>query len=764
MKQLKYLATFLFFISIPSLSLSQDCGCDHILSGNNSGVNIINASDFDYSPGDVFCINGGSYSAFRLFDFIGTKDNPIIIKNCDGQAQFTSPTYTALSFRNSKYVHLTGTGDDNHQYGIQILSTKSGTSGVAVAALSSDFEIDHLEITNTGFAGIIAKTDPKCDDPSTLRENFIMEDLIIHDNYIHETGGEGMYLGATFGYATSSLECDGVQKFAHLIRGLRVYDNIIENTGWDGLQVSLAAEDAKVYDNFIDGYGAERVNNQNFGLAVAGSQIEVYNNQILQKTEFHGPDVNPLLQRGISIIDAITGSKFYNNIIYNSSGNGIWMHIRMATASLGDVNEAYYFVNNTIIEPGGSGIFYNTSLPGGGGSRPEINNRFYNNLVVDPGNNYENSGFWKTADEAFIDFNVKSQRDQSTKSNNYFTRTISEVNFVNAGANNFDLLEGSPAINTGIDVSDLNINIDFNSNPRPVGPAYDIGAFEYGTSSGTNVSPNADAGGNKSGFINESIQLDGSNSSDADGNIVSYLWEQTAGNTVAITNSDQGIASFISNEVGIYKFRLTITDNGGLIDSDEVDISITEESNQLPVADAGADATSLAGVNVQLNGSASNDPDGQIVTYLWEQIAGETIPIISSDLAIATIEEPIAGVYTFRLTVTDDQGALDSDEVTYTISENVTSLGDSFNDQMFKVFPNPSNGKFAVLINSGFSEKISISIYSILGRLIHKREESVAAGENNINFDIHNLNLKGNYLLSVQSEGLGDMRKMIFVN
>ena len=68
---------------------------------------------------------------------------------------------SAIQFRESKYIHVTGTGDSNHEYGLKIIYSKSGTSGISLSSLSSDFEIDHMDISNTGFAGIIAKTDRK---------------------------------------------------------------------------------------------------------------------------------------------------------------------------------------------------------------------------------------------------------------------------------------------------------------------------------------------------------------------------------------------------------------------------------------------------------------------------------------------------------------------------------------------------------------------------------------------------------------------------
>ncbi|MGD1960728.1 MAG: PKD domain-containing protein [Fulvivirga sp.] len=658
---LRHALVFCLMTSLTKL-YSQNCNCDHVINASNSVLNIIEASDFDYEPGDVFCITGGTYSAFRFNNFIGSESEPLIFKNCNGQVELSSPTYTAIQFRESKYIQVTGTGDSNHEYGLKIIYSKSGTSGISLSSLSSDFEIDHMDISNTGFAGIIAKTDPSCGDTDTWRENFLMENIIIHDNYIHETEGEGMYIGGTFGFENSSRICDGIPRFAHLVSGLKVYNNIIENTGWDGLQVSLAQNNSEVFNNIINGYGTRKEGNQNYGIALgAGSRLRVYNNIVLQN-----PSNVTRLQRGISIIDALTGSMYFNNVVERPGGDGIWMHIRMSTAAIGDVNESYYFVNNTIIEPGGSGIFYNTSIPQGGGPRANIKNGFYNNLIVNPGNNYENSGFWKTADEAFIDFNERSQRDASDKVANYFTRDLPSVRFVDVGTDNYNILTGSPVIDSGIDVSDIGIGFDLNSGVRPTGLAYDIGAFEYLS---TNISPIANAGPDINTIVNTDLQLNGTASSDPDGTLTSYLWTKQSGPEITINNPEQAIANINPANPGTYVFRLTVTDDQGGTSFDLMTVIAAPLPNEIPIANAGPDINTIVNTDLQLNGTASSDPDGTLISFLWTKQSGPEITINDPKQAIANINPVNPGTYIFRITVTDNQGGTSFDLMTVTVTQ-----------------------------------------------------------------------------------------------
>ncbi len=101
--------------------------------------------------------------------------------------------------------------------------------------------------------------------------------------------------------------------------------------------------------------------------------------------------------------------------------------------------------------------------------------------------------------------------------------------------------------------------------------------------------------------------------------------------------------------------------------------TILSPPNLPPVALAGPDQTITAPASsVILNGSASYDPDGTIVSYSWVLISGLGSVIISnSNQVIAGISSLIPGSYTFQLTVTDNSGATSNDSVTVTVNPAV---------------------------------------------------------------------------------------------
>lgn len=84
--------------------------------------------------------------------------------------------------------------------------------------------------------------------------------------------------------------------------------------------------------------------------------------------------------------------------------------------------------------------------------------------------------------------------------------------------------------------------------------------------------------------------------------------------------------------------------------------------NKIPIADAGKDIVTNVGSTVTFDASASNDPDGTIVSYDWDNGLRGVKPTKLYDKL---------GNYTVALTVTDNEGATATDTVQVTITEHV---------------------------------------------------------------------------------------------
>ncbi len=84
-------------------------------------------------------------------------------------------------------------------------------------------------------------------------------------------------------------------------------------------------------------------------------------------------------------------------------------------------------------------------------------------------------------------------------------------------------------------------------------------------------------------------------------------------------------------------------------------------TNNPPIAKAGSNQSVIEGEMVTLDGSGSNDPDGEITAYVWKENATVLSKKASFDRTYSI------GTHTITLTVTDNDGATKSDSVTVTV-------------------------------------------------------------------------------------------------
>jgi len=411
-------------------------------------------------PGDTICLSSGNKLFLWISYLHGTKASPIVICNKDGLVSI-SGFYYGLKFDSCSYIKLTGFSVANPKYGIKIHDVSG--AGISIEGLSTDIEVEGIEVSKTMLVGLFAKTDPDCQFTST-RGKYTLRNLSIHDNYFRQTGMEAFYIGSSF-YEGQTIPCGGVDTtvLPHLLRGVKVYNNIIENTGWDGIQVSCSDSGCAIHDNFIRYDSDSAYTYQMSGIMMGGgSTCDCFNN-IIKDGKGDGIDVFSL-----------GNQKIYNNLIINA---GRTYHY----------NENYYpylkhgiYIGNGVTTPNaGFSLFYNTIVsPKSTGIRfanlISKNNLISNNIIVNPGL-YQSEG-----DNAFI--SITDPSIIVSISNNYFNKYIGSAEFVDS-TGNFDLKPISPAINKGTAVAGFPLLFDIINRNRPFSSANDIGAYECHDSS-----------------------------------------------------------------------------------------------------------------------------------------------------------------------------------------------------------------------------------------------------------------------------------------
>ena len=171
----------------------------------------------------------------------------------------------------------------------------------------------------------------------------------------------------------------------------------------------------------------------------------------------------------------------------------------------------------------------------------------------------------------------------------------------------------------------------------------------------------------------DSITLNRSASTDPDGKTTSYIWVAISGPSSPVIKTPYQPISIVNSLVqGQNQFKLTVSDDRGLSSGDTVSIKVNDAiiTNQPPKASAGGDQTITLAVNsLLLDGTASSDPDNNIVSYARTKIEGHASFSFANSSAVRT--EAIlllAGTYLFELKVTDADELFSKDTMQVTLN------------------------------------------------------------------------------------------------
>jgi hypothetical protein len=192
------------------------------------------------------------------------------------------------------------------------------------------------------------------------------------------------------------------------------------------------------------------------------------------------------------------------------------------------------------------------------------------------------------------------------------------------------------------------------------------------TSTTNNIAPVANAGADKQ-TSSTSIAISGSGS-DKDGHIVAYKWQKYYGGPVTLTNANTPKVTVNGMKDGKYFLRLTVTDNQGGTDYDNMQIVVNGSNstayNIAPISNAGPDKRITDNISsIRLFGSGI-DKDGNIVSYKWTQYGGPDVDLINAASPAVTVGGLDQGKYYLKLTVQDNDGAVDSDNMLIVVNES----------------------------------------------------------------------------------------------
>jgi hypothetical protein len=197
---------------------------------------------------------------------------------------------------------------------------------------------------------------------------------------------------------------------------------------------------------------------------------------------------------------------------------------------------------------------------------------------------------------------------------------------------------------------------------------YQSGSNPSDPTSIPNQSPVANAGPCQNVITEGLVTLNGSESYDPEGALITFLWtfiEVPVGSNItdaSLSDISSAKPTFTPDVDGTYRLELIVND--GILDSvpDEI-VIIASTPNVAPNANAGPDQNVFTGETVYLDGSGSNDPDNgpEPLSYLW---SFDSIPmgssltsnnIINRDTFSSSFIPDIDGSYVINLTVNDSE-------------------------------------------------------------------------------------------------------------
>lgn len=160
---------------------------------------------------------------------------------------------------------------------------------------------------------------------------------------------------------------------------------------------------------------------------------------------------------------------------------------------------------------------------------------------------------------------------------------------------------------------------------------------------------------------------------DKDGSIASYKWTVKSGATgLALSGDTTDTVSFkapISTSDAEIILTITVVDNQGGTSS--FDVKVTVQKNLVPTI-TNENVTAAGNIDFKLSAKAQ-DSDGSIVSYSWVKKSGPDVVLQGANTADLTFRTPVVATdttFVFTLTVTDNQGATATKDISVVVSKS----------------------------------------------------------------------------------------------